>query len=84
MKITKKMFSCFLLSVLLATNTNAATVNDKKGFWITPKAIPQNSLVVKNGETFTFEGEVCVVKWSFVGNEKCLKIPTDKVAFKAY
>lgn len=82
MKTINKLFIIFIF--LVGVSVKASFINDKKGFWITPKAVPQNALVLKKGEEFVFEGEVCVVKWSYFGHEKCLKIPSSKVVFKAY
>lgn len=84
MKNIKSLFIVYLFLIVIGINVEASTINDKKGFWITPKSIPQSELISKNGEDFTFEGDVCVVKWSFIGHEKCLKVPSSKVVFKAY
>lgn len=59
--------------------------NNKKGIWITPKSTPKNLRALMNGDDFTFDGDVCVVKWGGVGHhQKCQKVPSHKLVFKAY
>lgn len=62
--------------------------NNKKGFWITPKTASSNK-ILKVGDEYTFEGDICIVKWggTAIGNGKsnCLKVGnSSKVIFKAY
>lgn len=80
--------SLFVLAVLFVSLNGIADdifSNNKKGIWITPKPIPQNQLILKKGEDFTFEGDICVVKWGGESHhQKCQKVPTHKLKFKAY
>lgn len=83
-----KMKSLIVLAIILISlNTFASEIfsNDKKGIWITPKAIPQNQIIIKSGDDFIFEGDICVVKWGGEDHhQKCLKVPASKLVFKAY
>ncbi len=91
-----------LIVFLLAFNAIASdfTSDNKKGFWITPDALSQNQMLLKNGDDFVFNGSICVVRWggALKGNgngngnkedknnksNQCLKVPSSKLVFKAY
>ncbi len=72
--------------LLLASNAKAHDYyqNDEKGIWITPNIATQKQLL-KVGDEFTFDGDICVVKMKDEGRrKKCLKVPSSKFSFKAY
>lgn len=80
-------FLLSLVALFVSFNISASDIhsNDKRGIWITPKSIPQNQLALKNGDDFTFEGDICVIKWEDDDHDqKCQKIPNHKLKFKAY
>ncbi|MFA6237880.1 MAG: RHS repeat-associated core domain-containing protein [Bacteriovorax sp.] len=80
----KSLFGLVILFISINSIASDFFSDDKKGFWITPKSIPQNQLILKNGEDFTFEGDICVVKWGGESHhQKCQKVPAHKLIFKA-
>lgn len=80
-----------LLTCLLSSNAFSFGFNypnNKKGFSIYPNYPTGNGIVQKSGDTFTFEGDICVIKWGINSedrkNEKCYKVVDEKLNFKAY
>lgn len=75
------------LLFFFSTNLLAFPVvpNVKTGVWITPNLPATSNWPLRTGDSFVFDGDICIVQWNFLDKrEKCQKIKDNHIEIKAF